>query len=210
MRIVRTGDRTATETIAVGLAGAGVVVFGIVGFVSGAASTVAYVLSVVILGGVVLALRRGPLPGSLAIALAVDACVHLAGGLVRVGNSGLYNTGFGATSHELHTRLFQYDHAAHTFGSCVAALALWTFLAPPEVDDDHRRALTLLCVLGGMGVGAINELVEFIATLAHAGAHVGGYHNTGWDLVANASGALVGGAILIRHHERLTIAPPAP
>ena len=40
-----------------------------------------------------------------------------------------------------------------------------------------------------MGFGALNELVEFVATLIVPETNVGGYLNTGWDLVANLFGA---------------------
>jgi hypothetical protein len=42
-----------------------------------------------------------------------------------------------------------------------------------------------------MGFGAANEVVEFIASQMIAGTNVGGYINTGWDLVANSLGALL-------------------
>jgi uncharacterized membrane protein YjdF len=178
--------------------------FGVYGFAVGAPSTPAYELSVAALVVVVVMVRKAPLPGALVIALAVDALVHLAGGLVQVGGSGLYNVGIGATSSSWHSRFLQYDHGAHAFGSFLGALALWVLLAPPAPDAARRRELTVLCVLAGMGIGAFNELIEFIATLAHAGAHVGGYDNTGWDLVSNTVGALAAGVVIARHHERLT------
>ena len=36
---------------------------------------------------------------------------------------------------------------------------------------------------------ALNEIVEFVATLLVPDTNVGGYRNTGWDLVANLVGA---------------------
>jgi hypothetical protein len=42
-----------------------------------------------------------------------------------------------------------------------------------------------------MGFGAANEVVEFIATITLPGTNVGGYENTGWDLVANLVGCLL-------------------
>ena len=42
------------------------------------------------------------------------------------------------------------------------------------------------------------EQLEFIATLAHHGAHAGGYWNTGWDLIANFTGATAAGIVLAR------------
>jgi hypothetical protein len=35
-----------------------------------------------------------------------------------------------------------------------------------------------------------------VTTVVHAGAHVGGYTNTGWDLVSNLVGAVAAGAFL--------------
>jgi uncharacterized membrane protein YjdF len=207
MRLARGGPASPAERLAAALVVAGMVGFGIYGFASGAPSTPAYLLSIAALVAVVVLVRKAPLPGALVIALAVDALVHLAGGLVQVGTGGLYNVGLGATSGSWHTRLLQYDHGAHAFGSFLGAVALWVLLAPPAVDGARRRELIVLCVLAGMGIGAFNELIEFIATLAHAGAHVGGYNNTGWDLVSNTVGALVAGVVISRYHERLTTAP---
>jgi hypothetical protein len=47
-----------------------------------------------------------------------------------------------------------------------------------------------------MGLGALNEVVEFIAVLTLPETNVGGYINTGWDLVYNAIGATVGGLLM--------------
>jgi hypothetical protein len=47
----------------------------------------------------------------------------------------------------------------------------------------------VLAATSGMGLGALNEVVEFAATLLVPETNVGGYLNTGWDLVANATGA---------------------
>ena len=58
--------------------------------------------------------------------------------------------------------------------------------------------LTLARLLAaGSGFGALNEVVEFIAVLTIPETNVGGYENTGWDLVANLVGATVA-AVLIR------------
>jgi hypothetical protein len=43
--------------------------------------------------------------------------------------------------------------------------------------------------MGGVGFGAINEMVEFLATRVVPDTNVGGFENTGWDLVANTVGA---------------------
>jgi hypothetical protein len=54
-----------------------------------------------------------------------------------------------------------------------------------------------ICAAAGMGFGALNEVVEFVATLLVPETNVGGYENTGWDLVSNLVGVLLA-AIAIR------------
>lgn len=49
-----------------------------------------------------------------------------------------------------------------------------------------------------MGIGALNEVLEFIATLVLVDTNVGGYRNTGRDLIANLLGAAVAGIIAAR------------
>jgi hypothetical protein len=65
-----------------------------------------------------------------------------------------------------------------------------------DARPDVRWGLGLLVALMGMGVGALNEVVEFMASHAFA-ANVGGYQNTGWDLVANLVGCSIAAAGLV-------------
>ncbi len=57
--------------------------------------------------------------------------------------------------------------------------------------------MLVLVAAAGMGFGAMNEVVEFIATLTMPETNVGGYINTGWDLVSNLTGCTLA-ALLIR------------
>ena len=57
-----------------------------------------------------------------------------------------------------------------------------------ERQGDLRAALAAVSLLMGVGLGALNEVVEFAAT-RFMSTNVGGYVNTGWDLVANLVGA---------------------
>ena len=56
--------------------------------------------------------------------------------------------------------------------------------------------MLVLAVAGGMGFGALNEVIEFVATLMVPNTNVGGYVNTGWDLVANLIGATVAATLI--------------
>jgi uncharacterized membrane protein YjdF len=154
--------------------------------------------SVLVIAAGIAWLRRAALPDLLAIGLAVAAIIDLAGGLINVGHNVLYNASIGPYSRPLGTHFLQYDHLAHTYVSFVVAFACWVMLAQPHAAGGHRRELVILAVGTALGFGALNEMIEFIATLAHSGAHTGGYWNTGWDLVCNFIGAGTAGLFIAR------------
>ena len=189
-RIATTGPRLTPRElgalVAVGLAVAGFTGYGLA---TGAPSTIGYVASVAAVTGALVALRRRPLPGALPLALAAIAIGHLAGGLVNVGDEVLYNVSF-------RTEILRYDHLLHGTAVFVGTLTVRALFAAH--DDGRSPGLLAVWVLSGLGLGAINELVEFLATLAHGGLHVGGYDNTGWDLVSNLVGGVAAGVVIAR------------
>lgn len=116
--------------------------------------------------------------------------IHMAGGLVHVPESWpiageirvLY-------SWWLIPGYLKYDHVVHAFGFGMTTLVCWQSLCKMAGPIRPSYGALLLCAAAGMGFGALNEIVEFIATLAVPNTNVGGYINTGWDLVANAIGS---------------------
>ena len=106
--------------------------------------------------------------------------LHLAGGLLPSGGGVLYD-------YWLVDGVLKYDQAVHAFGSIAATWASWQ-LAGRYLDLDRTppRVQALIACLGGMGKGAVNEVVEFLS----GGTHTGGYANTGWDLVFDLAGCL--------------------
>jgi hypothetical protein len=69
-----------------------------------------------------------------------------------------------------------------------------------DVTPAPTWGLMVLCAAAGMGFGAMNEVIEFAATILVPQTNVGGYMNTGWDLVANLVGCAVA-AVAIRLRE---------
>jgi uncharacterized membrane protein YjdF len=159
---------------------------------------VGYASSVLVIAAGIAWLRRAVLPDLLAFALAIAAILDLAGGLINVGQNVLYNASIGPYSKALGTHYLQYDHFVHAYVSFVVAFACRVMLARPHAPAEHRRELVILAVGTALGFGALNEMIEFIATLAHSGAHAGGYWNTGWDLISNFIGAGAAGIVIIR------------
>lgn len=107
---------------------------------------------------------------------------HMAGGIAPLGGGRiLYNAW-------LVGHLVRYDQAVHAVGFGFATVACGKVLAR-WLPAGAATGPAVLAALAGMGVGAMNEVVEFLATLVLAQTHVGGFENTGWDLVFNLIGA---------------------
>jgi hypothetical protein len=59
-----------------------------------------------------------------------------------------------------------------------------------------------LCGAASMGFGGLNEVVEFFLTLTLPETNIGGYINTGWDLVSNLGGVTAACCLIAwRHRE---------
>jgi hypothetical protein len=95
----------------------------------------------------------------------------------------------------------KYDQLVHAYGFGMTTWVCWQALrAAVEPATGRLRptfGLMLLCGAAGLGFGALNEVVEFAATLLVPETNVGGYLNTGWDLVANTVGATVAAVLIL-------------
>jgi uncharacterized membrane protein YjdF len=123
---------------------------------------------------------------------------HLAGGIIELdgGERILYNA--------VLARWFHFDNIVHFVGFGTAGLALWEALRAKwlrEVEVGPVATVVFVALLG-CGVGAVNEVLEFAYTLAVADSQVGGYQNTGRDLVANLLGGLTAGVYEVRRRSR--------
>jgi hypothetical protein len=169
---------------------------GVATLVTGNSEFVYYIVVMLVLTGVVAAVhaRVGFRTGVL-WALSLWGAAHMAGGLVPAGEVGvLYNLW-------LIPGLLKYDQLVHAYGFGVTTGVCWESLRPALEDPRPRPGPLVLCAAGGMGFGALNEVVEFVAVLTLPETNVGGYENTGWDLVANLVGCVLA-AVLIRLMDR--------
>jgi uncharacterized membrane protein YjdF len=128
--------------------------------------------------------------------MAIWGALHMAGGLVPVpsewaqgeGAAVLYSLWLvppGSASGWL-----KYDQAVHALGFGVMTWLCWQGLQAATRPARPSGGLMLLCATAAMGFGAVNEIIEFIATRLGP-TNVGGYVNTALDLVANAVGATI-------------------
>jgi hypothetical protein len=150
---------------------------------------------VVIAAGLAILHLRVDLSAGALWCLAVWGLAHLCGGLVAVPES--WPTDAGARvlySLWLLPGTLKYDQVVHAFGFGTTTWVCWQALpvaAGREGPLEPTFGRLLLCVAAAMGFGAANEVVEFFATITIENVNVGGYMNTGWDLVANLVGATI-------------------
>ena len=86
----------------------------------------------------------------------------------------------------------RYDQLVHTLGFFAATIACFES-ARVLLNARKSIPLAIVAILMGIGLGAINEIIEFFAVLTIPDTNVGGYTNTAWDLVANTIGATAAG-----------------
>ena len=137
--------------------------------------------------------------------LSLWGLAHMAGGLTpipdawpRLGGRVLYNLW-------LIPNLLKYDQLVHAYGFGLTTWVCWQGLqrafAHRGTTIRPTAGLLTLCAAAGMGLGALNEVIEFIAALTLQETNVGGYENTGWDLVSNLIGCREA-ALAIRYFSR--------
>ena len=161
------------------------------------------VVMLVLIGAVALVHSRVTLTSGLLWALTFWGLLHMAGGLVPVPQNWPYD-GENAVLYSLWIipQRLKYDQIVHAYGFGLTTMVCWHVLRETLRDLIGQKpvptfGLLVLCMAAGMGFGAFNEVVEFIATLTMPSTNVGGYENTGWDLVANLIGTMVA-AFLIK------------
>lgn len=180
-----------------------VVAIGLPAMRSGKPEFVSYLLMMAtLITAVSIVERRSHLSRPLLWCLAGWGLVHMAGGLVSVPGSWPYNGPNDVLySLWLVPNLLKYDQIVHVFGFGVTTWLWWEIIRNGiEMRYGHKLiptfGLVSLCIAGGMGFGAFNEMVEFIATLTLPETNVGGYENTGWDLVSNLIGSVLAGLLI--------------
>jgi hypothetical protein len=177
------------------------VAFGARAVVNANGEFMAYALIMLVLFGLVFVLdRRVNLGLPILWGLSVWGLAHMAGGNVHVPSSLVAPD---ATNVLYNLRpaswLPKFDQVVHAYGFGVATFACWRAIS---AGGSIRLTPGVIVGVGcmGMGLGAANEVAEFVITLVVAETNVGGYVNTGWDLVSNLTGAVMACVVLwIRH-----------
>ena len=155
---------------------------------------------IVLMGSVLFTHQRVTFSRAVLWGLSVWGLLHMAGGLVPVPESWPINGEKRVLySLWLFQDMLKYDHVVHAYGFGVTTLLCWEGLRiaiMARMGPQDRSlvqptwGLVTLAAAASMGFGAMNEVVEFAAT-RFMDTNVGGYVNTGWDLVSNLVGVLI-------------------
>jgi len=122
--------------------------------------------------------------------LTVWSLLHMSGGGLYFNEIKLYATMIYPIVGEPYN-ILKYDQFVHAFGFAVATLLFYHLLKPSLKKNFNRwMSISIILVMAGLGAGALNEIVEFFATVIVPDTGVGGYENTALDLVFNLVGAI--------------------
>ena len=149
---------------------------------------IAVIVFLVVLGGCVL--THQCVPSWLLMLLSFVGLLHLLGAAVPVNGDILYNYVPLPVENPSGLTFIKFDQIVHTYGTLVAALLMYYFLR--RDTSFHWLGIAVLSILGASRIGALNEIIEFLAKMTEQDTDVGGYYNTAVDLCVNLFGAVLG------------------
>ncbi len=168
------------------------------------------VMAVIIIA-VLAVYRRAGLSASVLWHFSFWGLLHMVGGLAPIpeGWHSADTTGV-VYNWRLVPGYLKYDQLVHAYGVGLVTWLVWQALSHRVRSYDRgplepTPGMLAVCATAGMGFGALNEVVEFIATLILPSTNVGDHINTGWDLVSNFVGATVSATVIFfvsRHRQR--------
>jgi putative membrane protein len=116
--------------------------------------------------------------------------LHMAGGSLTIGETRLYDLILVPIVGAPYD-ILKYDQFVHFYCYVVYTFLMFSVVKAISRPDPHRFAFSLVLVLAATSVGALNEIVEFGAVVFYGSTGVGGYYNTGLDLIMNLLGSLL-------------------
>jgi len=122
--------------------------------------------------------------------LTIWAFMHMAGGSLLHNGAIWYKWQLIEIVNNPDFFILRYDQLVHFIGFGIATLIGYQLLNPYLNKKVNWKVLSVLIVLLGMGIGALNEIIEFLAVVIIPETGVGGYYNTMLDIVFNTLGAI--------------------
>ncbi|PIQ66355.1 MAG: hypothetical protein COV96_02050 [Candidatus Zambryskibacteria bacterium CG11_big_fil_rev_8_21_14_0_20_42_18] len=152
---------------------------------------IGYVVVVCLLLWVVLASTKHVLyPNFVLWGLFAWSFLHMLGGVVMTNGKVIYTFMIYPIVGEPYN-ILKYDQIIHAFGFFVGTLVMYYVLKKYLTRPFGWLAVGIVVAMAGLGLGALNEIVEFMMTVLLPNTNVGGYENTALDLISNFIGAIL-------------------
>lgn len=167
------------------------IIFTTTFILQGNAEFIGYVVVVVILLFAVL-LSNGAVryPNYVLWGLFIWALLHMLGGVLMENGRVVYTLMIYPIIGEPYN-ILKYDQVIHALGFFVATTVMFHVLKKHLNRPISWPAVGIVISMAGLGLGALNEIVEFLMTVILPNTNVGGYENTAIDLIANFLGAVL-------------------
>lgn len=138
-------------------------------------------------------LNRSQFPLYVLWGLSLWGLLHMAGGSVPLGDTVLYGYKiYPFFVGEGQFYILKMDQVIHAFGFGVSALVAHHLLAAHAFRADASRFwLGMTAVLVAIGLGSLNEVIEFLVLVTVEENGVGDLYNMGLDLIFNLVGAII-------------------
>jgi len=116
------------------------------------------------------------------LGMSIWGFLHMSGGYFIVGDKVLYGYWI--------FPFLKFDMFVHAFGFSFATLLSYHILKK-DLKKKINFKIGVFLVIIGMGLGSLNEIVEFLAVVLFPSTGVGGYENTMFDMVFNTIGSTI-------------------
>lgn len=123
------------------------------------------------------------------IGTSIWGLMHMAGGSVYINGTRLYDLILIPLVNKY--SILRYDQFVHLYCYVFVTLIVFYIFTYYLKKDYNKLIISVFVVFIGMGIGALNEIIEFSAVLLLGNTGVGDYYNTAFDLVFNAIGAII-------------------
>lgn len=129
--------------------------------------------------------------------LSLWGLMHMAGGGLLVRGEVLYAFKLIPIVENANYFILKYDQFVHFYLYVIVSMAVFHILEKQLHSKANYLIIYLITALASIGIGALNEIAEFISVLAFPETGVGNYYNNSWDLVFNSLGAFLG--VVVAH-----------
>ncbi|MFW6283388.1 MAG: DUF2238 domain-containing protein [Minisyncoccales bacterium] len=151
-----------------------------------------YIGIIIILAGIfIITNKKSKISNRVLWGMVLWAFMHMSGGLLFIKDQKLYTIVLIDLFKIGNETVFRYDQLVHIVGFGIATYLIYELIRDYLNDKTNWKILSMVLIFAGMGIGVVNEILEFIAVVILPETGVGGYENTLLDLISNTIGAII-------------------